>query len=98
MLEDDEVINEFERIKPSHVSFIGYSAGGLITRYCLALLEEERIFENIIPVNLFLIASPNAGIYRFRSPHLFRNLHRQVYNFFTKYSKNEFLIFDFQKM
>jgi|UPI00048D4ECB hypothetical protein len=78
-----ELVEATKTEKPSHISFIGYSAGGLITRYCVALLEEDGFFGTVVPVNLILFASPNAGIYRFRSPHFFRNCRYQAYNFFT---------------
>ena len=45
-----ELVEATKTEKPSHISFIGYSAGGLITRYCVALLEEDGFFGTVVPV------------------------------------------------
>ena len=82
----EEIEEEMDRLEDvmTHISFIGYSAGGLICRYCLGLLEDNGFFEKVVPVNFFLFASPNAGIHRFlTSPHSLTNLNYQVFNWFT---------------
>jgi len=82
----EEIEEEMDRLEEviSHISFVGYSAGGLICRYCLGLLEDNGFFEKVIPVNFFLFASPNAGIHRFpTSPHFLTNLNYRVFNWFS---------------
>lgn len=47
--------------KPTSISFIGHSLGGLYVRSCIGSLEKGKFFENITP-NLFItIASPHLG-------------------------------------
>jgi hypothetical protein len=46
----------------SKISFIGYSAGGLIARYCIGLLHLADFFENVKPIHFITIATPHLGI------------------------------------
>jgi hypothetical protein len=44
------------------ISFIGYSAGGLFNRYCIALLHRNDFFINIKPLHFITIATPHIGV------------------------------------
>lgn len=51
----DRLIDEIERVLQvnsdiTHISFIGYSQGGLILRYVIGRLYSEEYFSRIIPV------------------------------------------------
>ncbi|GAX72937.1 hypothetical protein CEUSTIGMA_g392.t1 [Chlamydomonas eustigma] len=50
----------------THLSFIGYSMGGLITRYVVGKLEWEGSFskDGFTPVNFITIATPHLGSWR----------------------------------
>jgi hypothetical protein len=45
----------------SQISFIGYSAGGLINRYCIGLLQTEGFFDRVEPLHFITIATPHLG-------------------------------------
>ena len=51
------------------ISFVGYSLGGLICRYCIGLLENTSFFETVKPIHLITIATPHLGT-RLNSRHL----------------------------
>ena len=70
-----------EEIQPTHISFIGYSAGGLFVRYALSLFDQDGLFNSVVPMNLCLLCSPNAGTYRFEQQDydIFPNVN--IYNF-----------------
>ena len=60
-----EVKNIIAKVQPTHISFVGYSAGGIYVRYALSLFDEEGLFEIVKPMNLYILCSPNAGTTRF---------------------------------
>merc|ERR1711991_652200 len=76
--ECNKIINE---IGPTHISFVGYSAGGLFIRYALSLFDQDGLFNRVVPMNLCLLCSPNAGTYRFEQQDydIFPNVN--LYNF-----------------
>jgi hypothetical protein len=45
----------------SRISFVGYSAGGLFCRYCIALLHRENFFKAVQPSHFVTIATPHLG-------------------------------------
>lgn len=49
------------RDRISTISFIGYSMGGLICRYCIGLLEKNSFFNTVSPMHLITIATPHIG-------------------------------------
>jgi len=53
--------NSDNRLPISQISFIGYSAGGLINRYCIGLLQTESFFDKVEPVHFITIATPHLG-------------------------------------
>lgn len=62
----------------SSISFIGYSAGGLIARYCVGLLHAEGFFDKVTPTHFVTIATPHMGI-RWTS----RRVSGRLFNFFA---------------
>lgn len=56
-----ESYNRDNSLPISHISFIGYSAGGLINRYCIGLLQTEGFFDKVEPVHFISIATPHLG-------------------------------------
>ncbi|PVI05279.1 lipase/serine esteras-like protein [Periconia macrospinosa] len=57
------------------LSVVGYSLGGLISRYAIGLLYSKGLFERIEPVNFVTFATPHLGV---RSP--LRGYHNHVWN------------------
>jgi hypothetical protein len=47
--------------KVTAISFIGYSAGGLFSRYCVALMYKHNFFQSIKPSHFITIATPHLG-------------------------------------
>ena len=70
-----------DTIQPTHISFIGYSAGGLFIRYAISLFDQDGLFDMVKPMNLYLLCSPNAGTNRFEQQDydIFPNIN--LYNF-----------------
>jgi len=54
--------NEKRQILVTEISFIGYSAGGLINRYCIGLLYERGVFQKVRPLHFITVATPHLGI------------------------------------
>ncbi|KAF2262839.1 lipase/serine esteras-like protein [Lojkania enalia] len=57
------------------LSVIGYSLGGLISRYAIGLLYHKGMFEKIEPVNFTTFATPHLGV---RTP--LRGYHNHIWN------------------
>ncbi|KAF8545522.1 putative serine esterase-domain-containing protein [Trichophaea hybrida] len=57
------------------ISIVGYSLGGLISRYAIGLLYSKGFFEKIQPVNFTTFATPHLGV---RTP--FRGFHNHIWN------------------
>jgi len=57
--EIEEILEKHKHI--NKFSIIGHSLGGLYARYCLGLLYEKNIFENILPTNFITLATPHLG-------------------------------------
>ncbi|KAF9530478.1 lipid particle protein [Crepidotus variabilis] len=48
-------------------SITGYSLGGLISRYCIGVLDQQGFFDKIEPTNFNTVATPHCGLPRYRS-------------------------------
>ena len=62
--EIEEKIKELEQdgAKIKKISLIGYSLGGLVSRYAIGLLYKNGLFDDIEPVNFTTFATPHLGI------------------------------------
>lgn len=64
----DEIIYEtarlqqYENLKVTEISIIGYSLGGLITRFAIGILSYKKYFDSITPVNFVTFCSPHVGV------------------------------------
>ncbi|MEW5310966.1 MAG: hypothetical protein WDW38_002717 [Sanguina aurantia] len=45
----------------THISFVGYSLGGLYNRYAIGKLWSDGFFDTVQPLNFFTIATPHVG-------------------------------------
>ena len=57
------------------ISFVGYSLGGIIARYCIGLFFSRGLFDRLRPVNFTAFASPFLGV---RVPN--RGYYSVIYN------------------
>lgn len=62
----NEIEKEIDRLNETgqvvQLSVVGYSLGGLISRYALGLLYKRGLFESIQPTNFTTFASPHVGV------------------------------------
>ncbi|KAI5970428.1 hypothetical protein CANMA_000479 [Candida margitis] len=77
----DEIVEQTERITENgdtvtRFSIIGYSLGGLISRYAIGILQKQGYFNNIEPVNFVTFCTPHVGVSK---PHT-QNLSVRLYN------------------
>ncbi|KAF2005725.1 lipase/serine esteras-like protein [Amniculicola lignicola CBS 123094] len=75
--EIEETLEELARSgnEIKKLSVIGYSLGGLVSRYAIGLLFQKGLFEKIQPVNFTTFATPHLGV---RTP--LRGYHNHVWN------------------
>ncbi|TVY48492.1 putative lipase [Lachnellula occidentalis] len=71
--EIEKLAKEGQEIK--RISLVGYSLGGLISRYAIGLLDSKGFFDKIKPVNFTTFASPHLGV---RTP--LRGWHNHIWN------------------
>ncbi|KAF8448973.1 putative serine esterase-domain-containing protein [Boletus edulis BED1] len=67
-----EILEEIQKYenegkKVTRFSVTGYSLGGLLARYVIGILHQNKFFEKVTPVNFNTIATPHVGIPRFPS-------------------------------
>jgi hypothetical protein len=67
-----EILDEVEQYenqgkKVTRFSILGYSLGGLLARYVVGILHQNKFFEKVIPVNFNTVVTPHVGIPRFPS-------------------------------
>lgn len=63
----DEIIDEVTKHESqgrrvTRFSLMGYSLGGLVGRYVIGILHQNKFFEKVTPVNFNTIATPHIGI------------------------------------
>lgn len=74
--EQTNLIEQNGTDKVTKFSIVGYSLGGLISRYCIGYLSSKGYFDNIEPINFTTFCSPHVGILLPQS----NNLSVRVYN------------------
>ncbi|KAL3233566.1 hypothetical protein RNJ44_03606 [Nakaseomyces bracarensis] len=74
LIEICEYIKEFKEGKITKISFIGYSLGGLVSRFVVGKMYSEcrEIFESIEPCIFMTVATPHLGI-QFYNPRNYLN-------------------------
>lgn len=58
--EEIRLLNEAGRV--TKMSVVGYSLGGLISRYAIGILYHQGVFEQIEPVNFTTFCTPHVGV------------------------------------
>ncbi|KAF9223966.1 DUF676-domain-containing protein [Gyrodon lividus] len=67
-----EVLEEVKKYEEmgrnvTRLSVMGYSLGGLLARYVIGILHQNKFFDKVTPVNFNTVATPHIGIPRFPS-------------------------------
>lgn len=62
ILHETARLNEGEEDTITKFSIVGYSLGGLISRYALGVLYSQKYFESIKPINFVTFCSPHVGV------------------------------------
>jgi Predicted acetyltransferases and hydrolases with the alpha/beta hydrolase fold len=80
-----EIFYEIETLKKSNLnvtkfSIVGYSLGGLISRYLIGLLEEMGFFKHVQPIFFTTFATPHVGVEFFK-----KNIFDATANLLGKY-------------
>lgn len=63
VLYEIEMIRHNQKSKVTQISFVGYSLGGLISRYAVGILQELGVFDQITPVFFTTFATPHVGVH-----------------------------------
>ncbi|KAG5417367.1 hypothetical protein I9W82_005000 [Candida metapsilosis] len=77
----DEILEQTRQVTENgdvvtKLSIIGYSLGGLISRYAIGILHKQGFFDKIEPVNFITFCTPHVGVSK---PHT-QNLSVRLYN------------------
>lgn len=70
-----------EGISVKYISFVGYSLGGVVSRYAIGILYSKHFFDHIKPVNFTTFASPHAGIIKPVAGLSLDSVHNTIFNF-----------------
>lgn len=62
MFYEIETLKQKNNYKVDSISIVGYSLGGLISRYLIGILEEIQFFQHVEPVFFTTFATPHVGI------------------------------------
>ncbi|GAX83697.1 hypothetical protein CEUSTIGMA_g11122.t1 [Chlamydomonas eustigma] len=67
--EEIQILEKDPECKVTYLSLVGYSLGGLITRYATGKLEFEGAFApgGLIPLNFVTISTPHLGVFKTKS-------------------------------
>lgn len=57
-----DAVNANDGLRVAKISIVGYSLGGLITRYAIGLLYKRGLFDEIEPVTYTSFCSPHLGV------------------------------------
>jgi len=74
VLQEVQRLLQVEGITVTKISFVGYSLGGLISRYIIGELEKLKFFDTVEPQYFTTFASPHLGVYFFKSKFKFMNV------------------------
>lgn len=66
VLYEIELIKQKKNSKVTKISFVGYSLGGLISRYAIGMLNEIGFFDNVKPIIFTSFATPHVGVHFFK--------------------------------
>lgn len=67
LLEEIKRVEEDGKETVSKLSVVGYSLGGLVSRYMVGVLHQRKFFEKVTPMNFCTVATPHIGLLRYQS-------------------------------
>lgn len=56
-----ELLEQMALVKPTHISIVGYSMGGVCVRYLVGMLFEDGVLDKVKPVVFATFATPHLG-------------------------------------
>lgn len=63
VLYEIETLSAKENLKVVKISFVGYSLGGLVSRYAVGILLDLGVFDSIAPIFFCTFATPHVGVH-----------------------------------
>lgn len=79
----DEILEKTDKLNKNgnrvvKFSIVGFSIGGLISRYAIGILLYQNYFKDIIPVNFVTFCTPHVGVLRFGNSFMVRQFNRII--------------------
>ncbi|CAH2355717.1 lipid droplet phospholipase 1 [[Candida] railenensis] len=91
VLYEIELIRQKQNSKVTKISFVGYSLGGLISRYAIGMLNDIGFFDEVKPVFFTTFATPHVGIHFFNGTIFDKISNRVGHYLFGKTGKQMFI-------
>lgn len=92
-----ESLKEKNNLNVTKISFIGYSLGGLLSRYVIGLLNDLNFFDKIKPIFFTTFATPHVGI-QFFNDNLFDITANRLGPYLFGKSGGQLFISDYDKI
>ncbi|KAI5959004.1 uncharacterized protein KGF55_005658 [Candida pseudojiufengensis] len=93
ILEQTSILNS-QGDKVTKFSIIGYSLGGLISRYAIGILHSRQYFENIKPINFVTFCTPHIGVSNPQTQNFSVRLYNNIAPFFLAITGSQFFLKD----
>lgn len=93
ILYEIETLRNENNLKVEKISIVGYSLGGLISRYVIGMLQEIGFFDTIEPVFFTTIATPHVGV-EFVSGNMFEKAANVTFQYLFGYSGPQMFLSD----
>ncbi|ODV80513.1 DUF676-domain-containing protein [Suhomyces tanzawaensis NRRL Y-17324] len=95
----DEILEQHARIveqgdRVTKFSIVGYSLGGLISRYAIGILYSLGFFDKVVPVNFITFCSPHVGVLNPMSNYLSARMFNQFAPYFLAHSGSQLFLKD----
>ncbi|KAI5955337.1 hypothetical protein KGF54_001898 [Candida jiufengensis] len=92
-----ESLKDKNNLKVTKISFVGYSLGGLLSRYVIGLLNELNFFDIIKPVFFSTFATPHLGVHFFKN-NIFDHIANNVGPYLFGKTGGQLFITDYDKI
>lgn len=92
--EQTKLIEQEKGGKVTKFSVVGYSLGGLISRYCIGYLSSQGYFDNIEPINFTTFCTPHVGVLVPQSHNFSARLYNRIAPLFLADTGSQFFLRD----
>ncbi|RCK67782.1 hypothetical protein Cantr_03111 [Candida viswanathii] len=92
--EQTQLIEQNGTDKVTKFSIVGYSLGGLISRYCVGYLSSKGYFDTIEPINFTTFCTPHVGVLVPQSNNFSVGVYNRVAPFFLATTGSQFFLRD----